>query len=286
MADHLVLPIRQAAQPGRQFERRTAVILSRQQIMPGRRAFLRRRHVAAGVAGTGHYRGSSRSGGRVFGVVLPLQAERAGELAAERFPGRRRVIPAQAVSSRWPSVPMPARCGRPRPPAATAPSWPARSTCPSSVRTIGAMTVTRNAQPSGSTGGRSCPAATSADGSRLVSSGRPRPNSPGQPRSGPGYETPEAVTAATAKTPLLITCPRRSPGAAAFTAKTPKNGLEITAGLRAFSLPSPLLSVMLSIGTVLTGRRCPSGGTGQLEASVGCWSRFCRGVPRRGTAAP
>ena len=38
-----------------------------------------------------------------------------------------------------------------------------------------------------------------------------------------------AVTAVTAKTPLHVTCTRRSPGPAAVTAKTPKMGLEITA---------------------------------------------------------
>ncbi len=35
------------------------------------------------------------------------------------------------------------------------------------------------------------------------------------------------VTSATAETLLQITCPRRSPGPAVFTAKTPRNGLEI-----------------------------------------------------------
>jgi hypothetical protein len=40
---------------------------------------------------------------------------------------------------------------------------------------------------------------------------------------------PAAVTAATAETPLQITCPHRSPEPAAVTAKTPKFGLEITA---------------------------------------------------------
>jgi hypothetical protein len=44
-------------------------------------------------------------------------------------------------------------------------------------------------------------------------------------------DRPAAVTAATAGTPLQITCPRRSPGPAAITEKTPKNGLEITAGM-------------------------------------------------------
>jgi hypothetical protein len=47
---------------------------------------------------------------------------------------------------------------------------------------------------------------------------------------------PAAVTAATAGTPLQIMCPRRSSGPAAVTAMTPKNGLEITAAVCAFSV--------------------------------------------------
>jgi len=58
--------------------------------------------------------------------------------------------------------------------------------------------------------------------------------SPGKQTDGPGPETPAVTTAATAETPLQITCPRRSPGAAAVTAKTPKFGLEITAAIRAW----------------------------------------------------
>ena len=46
--------------------------------------------------------------------------------------------------------------------------------------------------------------------------------------SEPGHETPAAVTAAPAKTPLQIRRPRRGPGPAAFTAKTPKFALEIS----------------------------------------------------------
>ena len=42
-------------------------------------------------------------------------------------------------------------------------------------------------------------------------------------------KTATAITPATAKTPLQITCPRRSPEPPAITAKTPKYGLEITA---------------------------------------------------------
>jgi hypothetical protein len=50
-------------------------------------------------------------------------------------------------------------------------------------------------------------------------------------QAGADQERPAAVTAATATTPQEITCPRRSPGPAVVTAKTPKNGLEITAVL-------------------------------------------------------
>jgi hypothetical protein len=113
--------------------------------------------------------------------------------------------------------------------APTAPLGQRGAACPSWDRTIRAMTVTRNAQPSCPRPGRACPAATRRDGSWPASSGRPQPNSPGHPRSEPGHATPTAVTAATGKTSLQITCPRRSPGAAAVTAKTPKFGLEITA---------------------------------------------------------
>jgi hypothetical protein len=41
------------------------------------------------------------------------------------------------------------------------------------------------------------------------------------------------ITSRPAETPLWITCPRRGPEPPAITAKTPKNGLEITAGRRA-----------------------------------------------------
>jgi hypothetical protein len=50
-----------------------------------------------------------------------------------------------------------------------------------------------------------------------------------RPASRSGSEMrPAAVTAATAKTPLSITCPRRGPEPAAVTAKTAGMGLEIT----------------------------------------------------------
>jgi hypothetical protein len=53
-------------------------------------------------------------------------------------------------------------------------------------------------------------------------------------QAGADHERPaanSAVTEATAGMPLQIMCPRRSPEPAAVTEKTPRNGLEITAGL-------------------------------------------------------
>ena len=117
------------------------------------------------------------------------------------------------------------------------------SPSPSRVRTIGALTATRNTQPSGSPG----PVPARSDQAPTGASQRARDGLSRTPRAsrgmGPGYETPAAVTAATAKTPLQITCPRRSPGAAAFTAKTPGNGLEITAATCADTRRVKLLSV-------------------------------------------
>ena len=105
-------------------------------------------------------------------------------------------------------------------------SRPAAEPCPSRVRTIGGHEPPGTLSPPGSSGEPSpARAMPSAGRSRSASSGRPQRNSPGTPGSGPGHKTPAAVTAATAKTPLQVTCPRRSPGPAAFTAKTPKLGL-------------------------------------------------------------
>src|SRR5580658_7910331 len=44
--------------------------------------------------------------------------------------------------------------------------------------------------------------------------------------------SPAPFTSATAETPLQITCPRRSPGPAAVTARTPRNGLELLRRVR------------------------------------------------------
>ena len=83
---------------------------------------------------------------------------------------------------------------------------------------------------------------------RLISEpGTPSAELAGQrPGSGPEHETPAAVTAATTKTPLHITCPRRSPGPAAFTAKTPKFGLEITSVRSGMSSSSGAFLVLVN----------------------------------------
>src|SRR5215471_5256368 len=60
---------------------RTAVISSRLCIMPGRRLFLRRRHVSAAAV---ELFGSLWLGRCVFGVLGPLVAEMAGDLFSER----------------------------------------------------------------------------------------------------------------------------------------------------------------------------------------------------------
>ena len=90
-----------------------------------------------------------------------------------------------------------------------------------------------DAQPPGSTGATPPRQQPGADGSWPERSRRPQRTSPGNPGSGPEHETPAA---ATAKTPLQITCPRRGSGPAAVTAKTPKMGLETTAAVCVFSV--------------------------------------------------
>jgi hypothetical protein len=97
--------------------------------------------------------------------------------------------------------------------------------------------------------------------------------SPGKPADGPGHATTAVATAAAAKTLLQITCPRRSPGAAAVTAKTHKFGLEITAGLCALSQPTSVtqrhatswLHTPITLDPVLT--RLASSGHAENRAS-------------------
>jgi hypothetical protein len=83
--------------------------------MPGRRPFLRRRHVAAADAGTGHYRGHRDPAG----VFDEARRCRRGAWASWLRSGSRRgrVIRAQAVSSAGQArAPVPSRCGRLRRP--------------------------------------------------------------------------------------------------------------------------------------------------------------------------
>jgi hypothetical protein len=67
----------------------------------------------------------------------------------------------------------------------------------------------------------------------------PTPARPGKPEADQDIAGHlRLLQRATAKTALQITCPRRGPGPAAFTAKTAKIGLEITAGTRAQARPA------------------------------------------------
>ena len=108
----------------------------------------------------------------------------------------------------------------------------------------------------------------------------------GQVREWTRQRTPPAVTAATAKTPLQITCPRRGSGPAAFTAKTPKTGLEITAGRRAVIKGSPrrwlLNSPRLSPSALSSGlyvmHRHSWRGFGTMLGTVVCWLTGWQGL--------
>jgi hypothetical protein len=192
--------------------------------MPGRRAFLRRRHVSAAAAGGVRDRLITARLTRVC-VVRPLKAGPTGELATtERYrvaggrsgtdgieplaknagacPVRAHAAAGAAVSSAS-AEPVPVGSGRSqRRPSSGTLSRPARPE-PSPARQHQALT-----EPISE---------LETHEAELVQ------------QTGADQEIPAAVTAATAKTPMQITCPRRSPGPAAVTAKTPKNGLEITA---------------------------------------------------------
>jgi hypothetical protein len=195
--------------------------------MPGRRPFLRRRHVTAAAAGKAHHQchrhpaGASSRGAPAEGGV----GGRTGSDGA--VAGRRPTIRADGIE----------------------PVAKSFGACP-----VRADAATAAAVPS--TSAQPVPAAGPDDRSddrhpeTISWPARPQPSLPGSTKrrreliSEPGthaaelvqhvgvdQESPAAVAAATAKTPLQITCPRRSPGPAAFTAKTPKNGLEITTDL-------------------------------------------------------
>jgi len=117
----------------------TAVIWSRLQIIPGRRAFLRRRHVTAAAARRAITSVIAIRRARLR-AVRPLMAGSAGELAATerwRVAGRRFGL---TVSSRWPRASVPVRWVRTRPPPPRC-LRPAHSLRPPRVRTIAATTV-------------------------------------------------------------------------------------------------------------------------------------------------
>ena len=241
--------------------------------MPGRRAFLRRRHVAAAATR------------QVIIDVIEARRARLGVMRRWRpsarasrprsDSGRRQVIPVRGGTE-----PLAGRSGAcaARAAAATAPLCEPQS-------------------PAHSGSGRSEP--------------RPSPETLGPPKlepsparqhqapTGAGQRgrgalavlvqragvdqnmTPAAVTAATAKTSLQITCPRRGPEPAAITAKTARMGLEITAGRRAvIKCPScRWLTWAVPVTTWLQPRRAVYLYIAALEATV----RFCRvplGAPR------
>jgi hypothetical protein len=160
----------------------------------------------------------------------PLKAERAGELAAERFrsqagdPGAGGIEP---LAERF------GACAAGRPPPRCLPA--SRRALTMALRTTGTTTVTRNARLArlGPVLARPHQAPAGA-GQR----GRDALSGPRWPAGVNQNMTSAAVTAATAKTSLQITCPRRDPEPAAITAKTARMGLEITAAVRAFSLTS------------------------------------------------
>ena len=203
--------------------------------MPGSRAFLRRRHVTAAAAGEGPHR-CHRGPASACSRGTPAEGRAArGELGATeryRVAGRR---------SGADGIEPPAKSFGACPVRADAAAAPVPSTSAQPVPVAGPDDRSDdghpNAQLARSPAAVPCPAGTERR-RELISELGTRAAELVQ-HAGADQERPAAVTAATAKTPLQVTCSRRSPGPAAFTAKTPKNGLEITAGLRAGSHPGP-----------------------------------------------
>jgi hypothetical protein len=167
-------------------------------------------------------------------VVCPLKAGPGGRTGRDgAVPGGRRTIRRgryQAAGHELRCLPAACECGRWR----RGPSGQRRGPCPSWIRTIAATTGIRNARSARSPGAVLCtrqhqpPTAPTGAGQELEAHAAELVQ-----QAGAGQERPAAtaaVTAATATTPLQIMCPRRSPGPAAVTEKTPKNGLEITSG--------------------------------------------------------
>jgi hypothetical protein len=192
--------------------------------MPGRRAFLRRRHVTAAAAGKAHHRCHRHPAGAPWRGA-PAEGGAGGRTGYDgAVAGRRAMIRADGIEPLAKSFgACPVRAD-----AAAAAAVPSTSAQPvpaagpddrSDDRHPETLSWPARPQPSPA---RQHQAPTGTDQRSRDTRRRTRPAR----WSGPGEAA--AVTAATAKTPLQITCPRRSPGPAAFTAKTPKNGLEIT----------------------------------------------------------
>ena len=155
----------------------------------------------------------------------------------KRFPAARRRSRRGTVSSRRPGASVPARW-RERQSAPRRLQASHRAPAHRGARTIRTTTVTWNAQLARlERRAIRCPAAPGADGELISEPGTPQRNFAGQARAWTRQGIPAAVTAATAKTPLQITCPCRSSGPPAFTANTPKLGLEILRRIRTVNWP-------------------------------------------------
>src|SRR5207245_8228652 len=129
-------------------------------------------------------------------------------------------------------------CAAGRPPPRRLPA--SRRALTMALRTTGTTTVTRNARPAQLGPSLAQQHQAPADAGQR---GRDALSGPRWPAGVHPNMTSAAVTAATAKTSLQITCPRRGPEPAAITAKTARMRLEITAGSVAvpvvFSVPQP-----------------------------------------------
>ena len=197
--------------------------------MPGRPLFLRRRHVFAEAVAAGRDWVIAARLTRARMVRRPKAGPggRTGRDGAA--PGRRRAIRRGRYRAAGHELRcLPGACGRGC--WRRGASGQRRAPCPSWSRTIAATTVIRNAQPAA----RPDPSSARQHSAPTEAGQRAR-DAHRRTRSAAAadQDRPAAVTAATARTPLQITRPRRSPGPAAITEKTPKNGLEITAVTRA-----------------------------------------------------
>ena len=192
--------------------------------MPGRRAFLRRRHVAA--AATRQV------------IIDVIEARRARLGVMRRWRPSARASRPRSDSGRRQVIPV---RGGTEPPA-----WALRCLRGAGGRRHGASLRAAELLLIAGPDDRSHDRHPETLGP--PSSSRPRPGSTKRRRelasevAAPGAVlvqragvdqnmTPAAVTAATAKTSLQITCPRRGPEPAAITAKTARMGLEITAAV-------------------------------------------------------